>query len=112
MAVPTKNHCGSSSLIGKSQAAAKREAAEEELRASAGFAHVFGMLLASGKPAVGHNCMLDLLHAMRAFHGPLPATWDEFQRTTADAFTGGLYDTKHMARQHDAVRPLVECDRS
>jgi hypothetical protein len=48
--------------------------------------------------------MLDVLHAMRAFHGPLPATWDEFQRTTADAFTGGLYDTKHVARQHDAVR--------
>jgi hypothetical protein len=75
----------------------------QELRAAAGFSHVFQLLLGSGKPAVGHNCMLDVLYTMRSFQGALPATWEEFHRTAASAFTGGLYDTKHVARQHGAV---------
>jgi poly(A)-specific ribonuclease len=52
---------------------------------------------AAGKPAVGHNCLFDLVYVLTQFvdHNE---TWPEFQAAMGKWFPGGLYDTKHLAK--------------
>ncbi len=65
------------------------------LREAAGFAAVFDMMRASGKPGVGHNCMFDVAYALQNFAvGDLPGRWSEFKALAAYWHSGGLYDTK------------------
>ncbi|KXZ50071.1 hypothetical protein GPECTOR_18g5 [Gonium pectorale] len=90
-------------------AKADRLAARAALAASAGFAAVWEAIRASGRPAVGHNCMFDVAYGIAQFgEGRLPATWEGFKAATANWLRGGLYDTKHLCRQ----LPYVGSDTS
>ncbi|CBZ55609.1 putative CAF1 family ribonuclease domain containing protein [Neospora caninum Liverpool] len=51
------------------------------------------------KPLVVHNGHLDLLHAFDKFIGKVPDTLAEFRSEMLRLFTGGIYDTKHMANE-------------
>lgn len=56
---------------------AKRRA---DIQAAAGFTRVFEAMRDSGKPAVGHNAMFDVVYAMAAFASDrLPPGWPEFK---------------------------------
>lgn len=55
------------------------------------------MLRASGKPAVGHNCMLDVAYTTASFAQSLPGTWPDYKGLLRYWFPSGIYDTKHLA---------------
>ena len=55
------------------------------VRDASGFTLVFEAMRNSGKPAVGHNCMFDVLYTLAAFAEPsLPPSWPGFKRLTAE----------------------------
>ena len=68
----------------------------EKLDGRAGLLRIWRALTASGKPAVGHNCMFDLLFMHTAFAGALPPTLAQWRRSISTALPR-LYDTKHLA---------------
>ncbi|KFG56988.1 CAF1 family ribonuclease [Toxoplasma gondii RUB] len=51
------------------------------------------------KPLVVHNGHLDLLHVFDKFIGKVPGTLPEFCSEMLRLFTGGIYDTKHVANE-------------
>lgn len=54
----------------------------------------------SNKPAVGHNCLFDVSYGLYGFADAfLPATWRDFKKMARSWHPGGLWDTKHLARQ-------------
>ncbi|KAG2487082.1 hypothetical protein HYH03_014327 [Edaphochlamys debaryana] len=85
-------------------AAADRAERRGAVEAAAGFAAVWEALRECGRPGVGHNCMFDVAYGVAQFgEGRLPATWAGFKGAVASWFRGGLYDTKHVARQLPSV---------
>ncbi|WIA30112.1 hypothetical protein OEZ86_000207 [Tetradesmus obliquus] len=67
---------------------------------AAGFAAVFDLMRRSNKPAVGHNCLFDVSYGLYGFADAfLPATWRDFKKMARSWHPGGLWDTKHLARQ-------------
>ncbi|KAJ9510403.1 hypothetical protein QJQ45_015870 [Haematococcus lacustris] len=82
---------------------------QEVLRQAAGFSQVLQAMRDSGKPAVGHNCFMDLAYVLASFAtGPsaLPESWRDFKELCGFWFPAGLYDTKHIAYQLPAsLRP-------
>ena len=51
-----------------------------QVAAAAGFAAVWEAMRDCGRPAVGHNCLFDLLYAVSQFgEGRLPATYEGFR---------------------------------
>uniref|UniRef100_A0A0P4W5L6 Uncharacterized protein n=1 Tax=Scylla olivacea TaxID=85551 RepID=A0A0P4W5L6_SCYOL len=62
-----------------------------------GFTHVIRKVLESGKPLVGHNMMLDLLHLIQKTVQPLPDTLEQF-KNVVKANLPTIYDTKLLAK--------------
>lgn len=74
------------------------DAGQKRVTASAGVRLLWDALAASGKPVVGHNCLLDLLHITQAFAGRVhkhPHAWAS-QQLLRQLTPGGVYDTKHV----------------
>ncbi|XP_021562851.1 poly(A)-specific ribonuclease PNLDC1 [Carlito syrichta] len=62
-----------------------------------GFSVFFQMLVKAGKPLVGHNMMLDLLHLHEKFFRPLPESYDQFKQNIHSLFPV-LIDTKNVTK--------------
>jgi CAF1 family ribonuclease len=59
---------------------------------------VFEMMRDCGKPAVGHNLLMDLSYSVESFVEPLPPSWEEYKALVA-AWLPTVYDTKHLVAQ-------------
>lgn len=62
-----------------------------------GFTHVVRKIIESGKPLVGHNLVLDLLHLINKTVHPLPEHLDSF-KTLVKTNIPTVYDTKLIAK--------------
>ena len=51
---------------------------------------VFELLRASGKPAVGHNCLFDLAFTLEHLAEPLPKDWSAFKQLVKKWFPGAF----------------------
>lgn len=69
-----------------------------------GFLYIIEAIIDSGKPMVGHNCLLDILHTYKQFLYPLPDSLDKFKHSLRSVFPK-LLDTKLIA----SVEPLKSC---
>ncbi|KAF5829284.1 ribonuclease H-like domain-containing protein [Dunaliella salina] len=68
------------------------------IKGAAGFSAVMEAMRDCRRPAVGHNCLFDIMFMMAAFVDPrLPRHWDDAKKLVAAWFPGGIYDTKHLA---------------
>lgn len=56
-----------------------RQARLDAIADAAGFSVVWDMLRKANKPAVGHNCMLDIAYTLASFAQGLPGTWDDYK---------------------------------
>ena len=75
----------------------EREA--QAVRDAAGFARVFELMQSCGRPAVGHNPMMDIAYSIACFGDPfLPVTWTDYKQIVQYWFPSGVYDTKYLAR--------------
>eukprot|EP00057_Strongylocentrotus_purpuratus_P028162 XP_011682636.1 PREDICTED: poly(A)-specific ribonuclease PARN [Strongylocentrotus purpuratus] len=74
----------------------KLQAELDEVDEASGICRVMKMISESGKVVVGHNMMLDVIHMMHQFTGPLPDTLLEFKSMVGCVFSR-LLDTKVMA---------------
>jgi len=77
------------------QEESEKELAEQLLDSMLGFTKVIRHISKSGKPIVGHNCLLDLLKIYNQFCNPLPPTYREFKREINKLFPV-IFDTKHI----------------
>lgn len=80
-----------------------------------GFTSVLDLMVASGKPIVGHNMLLDLMQCFDKFHAPLPPRCASFLHDLhawISVHGAELFDTKEMvthAMQHlDAFSNRLE----
>ncbi|KAF8820984.1 CAF1 family ribonuclease [Cardiosporidium cionae] len=64
---------------------------------SNGLQRILETIIQHEKPLVVHNGFLDLLHLYDKFIGELPDTLTEFCVDWTRLFTGGTFDTKHLA---------------
>ena len=60
-----------------------------------GFSKLMRHVSKSGKPLVGHNCLLDLIKIYHQFFGPLPKKYNEFKDEIHKMFPV-IYDTKNI----------------
>ncbi|XP_071507628.1 LOW QUALITY PROTEIN: poly(A)-specific ribonuclease PARN-like [Diadema antillarum] len=74
----------------------KLQAELDEVDEASGMSRVLKLISESGKVVVGHNMMLDVLHIMHKFTGPLPDDLSEFKAMVGCVFSR-LLDTKVMA---------------
>ncbi|TPX39674.1 hypothetical protein SeLEV6574_g07061 [Synchytrium endobioticum] len=70
---------------------------EKALDEYIGFRKVMDMISNSGKPLIGHNMLLDLIHTYNCFIGALPEKWEDFKTNLNKAFAT-IYDTKHVCK--------------
>ncbi|XP_077549555.1 poly(A)-specific ribonuclease PNLDC1-like [Haemaphysalis longicornis] len=91
------------------EASKGREPSEEELRNSLlGFSRCFEALVASGKPLVGHNVLMDLLLFYHQFCEPLPKSYAKLKTALSTLFPE-VYDTKHIALEmRQQVQPWLK----
>ncbi|CAF1293647.1 unnamed protein product [Rotaria sordida] len=61
-----------------------------------GFSEVMWKLQESGKPIIGHNLQLDMLHIINQFFTPIPSSHDEYKFIVKSLFPK-LIDTKTIA---------------
>uniref|UniRef100_A0A8C2F2F4 Poly(A)-specific ribonuclease PARN n=1 Tax=Cyprinus carpio TaxID=7962 RepID=A0A8C2F2F4_CYPCA len=73
----------------------KQQREQEELNDAVGFSRVIRAISKSGKLVVGHNMLLDVMHTIHQFCGPLPEL-DDFKEVAMSVFPR-LLDTKLMA---------------
>ncbi|PFH37655.1 CAF1 family ribonuclease [Besnoitia besnoiti] len=64
-----------------------------------GLQRLIEAIVENEKPLVVHNGHLDLLHVFDKFIGKAPDTLREFCVELLRLFTGGIYDTKHLANE-------------
>nr|AAQ97826.1 poly(A)-specific ribonuclease [Danio rerio] len=74
----------------------KQQREQEELNDAVGFSRVIRAISKSGKLVVGHNMLLDVMHTIHQFCGPLPEELDDFKEVAMTVFPR-LLDTKLMA---------------
>lgn len=74
----------------------KHQREQEELNDAVGFSRVIRAISKSGKLVVGHNMLLDVMHTIHQFCGPVPEDLDDFKDVTMSVFPR-LLDTKLMA---------------
>lgn len=74
----------------------KHQREQEELNDAVGFSRVIRAISKSGKLVVGHNMLLDVMHTIHQFCGPLPEELDDFKEVAMSVFPR-LVDTKLMA---------------
>lgn len=78
----------------------EQEKKREEIKCK-GLLYIIEAIVDSGKPMVGHNCLLDILHTYKQFLYPLPDSLDKFKQSLCSVFPK-LLDTKLIA----SVEPL------
>ncbi|CAF5004171.1 unnamed protein product [Rotaria sp. Silwood1] len=61
-----------------------------------GFSEVIWKLQESGKPVIGHNVHMDMLHIINQFFTPIPPSYDEYKSIVKSLFPK-LIDTKTIA---------------
>ncbi|CAF2883730.1 unnamed protein product [Rotaria sp. Silwood2] len=61
-----------------------------------GFSEVIWKLQESGKPVIGHNLHMDMLHIINQFFTPIPPSYDEYKSIVKSLFPK-LIDTKTIA---------------
>ncbi|KAA0721650.1 Poly(A)-specific ribonuclease PARN [Triplophysa tibetana] len=81
----------------------KQQREQEELNDAVGFSRVIRAVSKSGKLVVGHNMLLDVMHTIHQFCGPVPEELDDFKEVTMSVFPR-LVDTKLMA----SIQPFKE----
>ncbi|XP_016117570.1 poly(A)-specific ribonuclease PARN-like [Sinocyclocheilus grahami] len=74
----------------------KQQREQEELNDAVGFSRVIRAISKSGKLVVGHNMLLDVMHTIHQFCGPLPEELGDFKEVAMSVFPR-LLDTKLMA---------------
>lgn len=76
----------------------KRASSRDELIKNSllGFSRCFEALVASRKPLVGHNMLIDLLLLVHQFSEPLPRSYARFKTALTSLFPV-VYDTKHIS---------------
>jgi len=82
----------------------KREHTAEDIR---GFSEVIDMI--QGKPLVGHNMLMDLMHLYDKFVEPLPPSLYEFLSGINSRFPV-VYDTKHMIQSSTYLKNFFDKD--
>uniref|UniRef100_A0A671SWA1 Poly(A)-specific ribonuclease RNA-binding domain-containing protein n=1 Tax=Sinocyclocheilus anshuiensis TaxID=1608454 RepID=A0A671SWA1_9TELE len=82
----------------------KQQREQEELNDAVGFSRVIRAISKSGKLVVGHNMLLDVMHTIHQFCGPLPEELDDFKEVAMSVFPR-LLDTKLMA----STQPFKVC---
>ncbi|KAJ2796197.1 hypothetical protein H4R20_005607 [Coemansia guatemalensis] len=93
---------GSRSAMAK-HTAQKIKTLNQNVKNARGFCAVIDLLSAARKPVVGHNMLLDVLHAFSKFHRPLPARREEFERALAQ-FLPVLIDTKFIIESTPGIK--------
>ncbi|KAJ2056133.1 hypothetical protein GGI17_006345 [Coemansia sp. S146] len=68
-----------------------------------GFCQIIDILSAARKPVVGHNMLLDVMHAYSKFYKPLPATRRGFGNNLS-RFLPILIDTKYIIESTPAIK--------
>ncbi|RUS80050.1 hypothetical protein EGW08_012167 [Elysia chlorotica] len=84
----------------------KRALQMMELDIQVGFTKVVQAITKSEKPVVGHNMLLDVLHCMSHFYGPLPDDLEDFKSVVSTVLPK-LIDTKLMANT-PPIKDLIE----
>ncbi|KAJ7562335.1 hypothetical protein O6H91_03G065000 [Diphasiastrum complanatum] len=77
-----------------------------QLLEDVGFRQVIDVVANSGKPVVGHNCMLDFAHIYSKFFAPLPADASEFCRSLHRHFPC-IVDTKYLMKAEPTLRGIL-----
>ena len=77
----------------------------QDLDNTRGFTNILNKITKSGKPVVGHNLYLDLIHLHRQFVGPLSEDYEEAKKELMTTFPKFI-DTKLLANM-DPLRDLV-----
>ncbi|KAJ2080453.1 hypothetical protein H4R24_003064 [Coemansia sp. RSA 988] len=93
---------GSRSTMAK-HTAHKIKTLNQNIKNARGFCAVIDLLSAARKPVVGHNMLLDVLHAFSKFHRPLPVGREEFERALSQ-FLPVLIDTKFIIESMPGVK--------
>ncbi|KAJ2358893.1 hypothetical protein IWW50_003083 [Coemansia erecta] len=105
----TKSRAGAIEIFKGSRKAMARHVAHKVRAFSAcvdearGFTAVIDLLSSARKPVVGHNMLLDVLHAYSKFVADLPPARADVERTIA-GFLPVLIDTKHIIESTPAVK--------
>ncbi|RWS08940.1 poly(A)-specific ribonuclease PARN-like isoform X1 [Dinothrombium tinctorium] len=92
----SKNFRDRHMIINKITREEKEKQRKQLITETVGFSRIIQCIVASRKPVVGHNLLLDLMHTVRQFLHPLPNTFSEFQAMIKDLFPN-LFDTKFIA---------------
>lgn len=93
--VPNVNDKMAASAVARIAAHLKAEQTAKEHHKKIGFTAFIDVMRKSGKPIVGHHCMLDLLYTYQTFHGPLPDSLPEFRKEMHE-YMPIIFDTKHL----------------
>ncbi|KAJ2810511.1 hypothetical protein H4S07_002634 [Coemansia furcata] len=83
--------------------AQKINALNASISEARGFCQIIDILSAARKPVVGHNMLLDIMHAYSKFYKPLPATRHGFGSNLA-RFLPILIDTKYIVESTPAIK--------
>ncbi|KAJ2742119.1 hypothetical protein GGI20_004709 [Coemansia sp. BCRC 34301] len=83
--------------------AQKIHALNTSINEAHGFCHIIDLLSASRKPVVGHNMLLDVMHAYSKFYQPLPASRTAFGKGLAQLLPI-LIDTKYIIESTPAIK--------
>ncbi|KAJ2909717.1 hypothetical protein GGI21_001599 [Coemansia aciculifera] len=105
----TRSRNGSLEIIKGTRKAMARHVAKKvyalnsSINEARGFCQIVDLLSAARKPVVGHNMLLDVMHAFSKFQQPLPASRTEFGRKLAQ-FLPILIDTKYVIESTPAIK--------
>ncbi|KAJ2584683.1 hypothetical protein GGH95_000219 [Coemansia sp. RSA 1836] len=83
--------------------AQKIHALNASVNEARGFCQIIDLLSAARKPVVGHNMLLDIMHAYSKFYQPLPASRAGFGKDLA-RFLPILIDTKYIIESTPAIK--------
>uniref|UniRef100_A0A8C1LRA3 Poly(A)-specific ribonuclease PARN n=1 Tax=Cyprinus carpio TaxID=7962 RepID=A0A8C1LRA3_CYPCA len=89
----------------------KQQREQEELNDAVGFSRVIRAISKSGKLVVGHNMLLDVMHTIHQFCGPLPEELDDFKEVAMSVFPSNtsLAELHKQLRETPFRSPTTEC---